>query len=234
MESDNQGSFDYYVKKFGFKQFPFYHVTTENELPLREKLFFRPSEYSPIVEAFFHGQTMLILGNRGTGKTALLYDINSKSDSDTLLSWLDDFSSLPKPFTQEHFYEVLLKKLTEQLFFRLVSEKKRIRKLKAEDKTLLVYLLKNFFPVVSKSELIQRIEKISNFWGIPLLKRLYNFLRDFLNYGLTTAIRLSSDAVRQHFTSLPPIPQEFAITQVKCYRRGIGSLTSKCYRREVF
>jgi DNA-binding transcriptional ArsR family regulator len=210
---DNQGSFDKYVKDFGFNQFPFYHVTTENELTLREKLFFSPSEYSPIVEAFFHGQTMLILGNRGTGKTAMLYDINSKSEPNILLSWLDDFSALPKPFKEEHFYEILLIKLTEQLFFRLINEKKRIKRLSAEEKTLLVYLLKTFFPTVSKPELMQRIEKISKFWGIPLLKKMYNFSRDFLNYGLSTAIQLSSDAIRQHFTSLPPIPKEFVLRQ---------------------
>lgn len=154
---------------------------------------------------------MLILGNRGTGKTALLYDIKDKANENTLVAWVDDFAALPTPFSSEDFYKIILKKLVEQLFLRLVIEKKRIKKLGNDEKVLLVYLLKTYFPTISKTVLVQKIEEVSQFWGIPTLKKIYNFSRDLLNYGVSSAIQLSSDAVRQHFTSLPAVPKDIVL-----------------------
>lgn len=209
-DREQRASFDEFVAGFGFDQFPFTQFSTENELHLRAQLFCQPSEYSPTLEAFSNGQTMFVVGNRGTGKTALLYDLEARAqeDSNLLLARLDDYSQLATEFTVANFYRLLITKLTRALFLRIVNERSRVKRLKPEQRMLLVYLLREFFPAVSKAELVRRIEEVSRGKVIAFAKRVYNFFRDLLNYGLSTALQLTSDVVRQHFSMLPPQPSE--------------------------
>ncbi|MCL5123070.1 MAG: helix-turn-helix domain-containing protein [Deltaproteobacteria bacterium] len=229
MAVDSRISFEQFCRGLGFQRFPFSQYSTENELEIREKLFYMPSDYSPIVEAFTNGQSMFIVGNRGSGKTALLYDLESKVSAFTnlLITRLDDFSNLPHPLAIEQYYHTIIAKLTLSLFTRLVVEKDRIKQLNDEQRTLLVYLLQKYYPSVYRAELVKRIESLSLSWASRVTKRGYNFLRDLLNYGLSAAVQFTSDVVRQHFASLPPIPKEFVLRQ---YFPGIPLEANKDFK----
>lgn len=201
-------SFEDFIATFGLKSSPFTQFSTEDELSIRDKLFYSPPEYSPTLSAFRNGQTIFVVGNRGIGKTALLYDLEDQAtkDENLLLAKMDDFSKLPNPFTSEDFYPEVIKKLTVQLFFRLTTEQHRIKPLKVEERMLLVYLLREFHPKVDRGALVARIEALSKGRARAFFKRVYNFSLDFLNYGAHVAIQLASDTVRQAFSSLPPVP----------------------------
>ncbi|MZP30091.1 hypothetical protein GTO91_10270 [Heliobacterium undosum] len=210
MASEN--SFDGFVKRLGFEKFPFSQFSTENELHIRDKLFYSPSDYSQILEAFSSGQSMFVLGNRGSGKTAMLYDFESKVEKSTcLIAWLDDFTILNSPFTSCDFYNMLIQKITDKVFEQLVNQRDRIDNIKPEQKMLLVYLLKHFLPVVSKPHLTEQIEKVRYPWLVYMSVKVYNFIRDALNYGVSVAMQVTSDIIRQHFMSLPPIPKELML-----------------------
>ena len=204
--------FEYFITNFKFTKFPFTQFSTEREAQ-RDKLFYRPSDYSRLVEAFDSSQSILVLGNRGSGKTAILYDIKSKEDVNTLSAWMDDFSTLSLKFEANEFYHLMINKFVEQLFIKLVDEKHRIKRLSKEQKVLLVYLLRDFTTPILKSDLVKKIEQVSSGSVGFFLKRSYNFSRDFLNYGLSTAVQLTSDIIRQHFASLPPLPKEFVLNK---------------------
>lgn len=205
-------SFEEFIQDFGLKKFPFNDFSTENELSIKEKLFYMPSDYSPILQSFNSGQSMLILGNRGIGKTAMLFNLENRVIEDGLvISRMSDFSELKQSFTNEQFYSVIIGKITEELFNRLVNERSRISRLSSEQKMLLVYLFNNFFPVVSRQLLRRNIEKIRHNCFLYQGMRAYNLGRDLLNFGFTVAMRFTSDAIRQHFTALPPISDEQAL-----------------------
>ena len=185
--------FDAFIARFGLGTFPFSQYSTEQEQE-RQQLFYSPKDYSRIATAFEAGQSMFIVGNRGTGKTAVLFDLLPRARSRNRLSTvLHDFSSLSNPPKAEEYYRKLIELVVGEIYLGLIGERSRIDKLTEAEKSLLVYLFRTYLPAVSKDELFRRIQQIRY---SPLSRvgvKLYNFSRDLLNYGLSTAIQLSSD-----------------------------------------
>ena len=63
-------SFSAFYKSFGLASFPFDTYTTEQELEYAKKLFVAQGEYDPIIEGFKSERSIIITGERGSGKTA--------------------------------------------------------------------------------------------------------------------------------------------------------------------
>lgn len=72
-----KSSFKEFYAGLGLDEYPFSIYTTENERDY-DQLFVQPADYSPIIESFEAGRTMILVGNRGAGKTALLQDMIGK------------------------------------------------------------------------------------------------------------------------------------------------------------
>src|SRR5690554_6020267 len=70
----HMNSFEEFYKRMGFREYPFSTFTTENEKGKEKELFISPSCYSPIIQNYKEGNTILLTGDRGTGKTAILLD----------------------------------------------------------------------------------------------------------------------------------------------------------------
>ncbi len=201
-----KSTFEDFYKKFGLLEYPFAIYTTENEKDKVNDLFISPNDYAPIIESFNKGLTMIIIGNRGTGKTALLYDlINKQNSSDNIICSLEDYSDLSINSDLTDFYKLIITKLSIKLFDTLITQKYRIKELNKEERLLLSFLLKNYVKGVTRKSLIEKIEKIQTPVTVRGLKKTYNYCRFLLNYGFTATTSLISDAITRHFSNLPPI-----------------------------
>lgn len=109
-------SFDEFCRNNGFQTYPFSSFTAENERDKQSALFIATSVYSPLSEAFDSGQTMIVCGDRGTGKTATTYDFVRRADPKTLICQIDDFSPLPKEFSEQKFYKFILSEISNRFF----------------------------------------------------------------------------------------------------------------------
>ncbi|GIP02627.1 hypothetical protein J28TS4_10340 [Paenibacillus lautus] len=204
-----KSSFKDLYSRFGLIEYPFTVYTTENEKDKLEQLFIQPSVYAPIIESFNHDRTMMLIGNRGTGKTALLYDLLRKENTETtLLCSIDNFSDLPTKVELRDFYTLILKGLTSSVFLNLANRKKRLNRLGSEDRLLLSYLLQNYLENVTKRNLRDKIEQVQTRKVVRGLKKGYNYIRFTLNYGATAATNFISDTITSHFSKLPPLIQE--------------------------
>ena len=67
---------DFYVS-IGLKDYPFNVYTAENETGYAADIFVHPLNYDSIKSSFDGNRSIVIRGNRGTGKTALLNDGNN-------------------------------------------------------------------------------------------------------------------------------------------------------------
>ncbi|MEK8129904.1 hypothetical protein WMW72_18535 [Paenibacillus filicis] len=200
--------------RFKLIEYPFTVYTTENEKDKLVDLFIQPSDYAPIIESFSHGRTMMLIGNRGTGKTALLFDLLRKENkATTLVCSIDNFSELDTTGDLKEFYKLILKNLTSQIFLRLAEDRKKINKLNSEERLLLSYLLKNYLENVTKRSLRDKIEQIQSPKLVRGLKKGYNYFRFTLNYGTTAAANIISDTITSHFSKLPPLIQEGKIKE---------------------
>lgn len=181
--------FSEYIQILGFNEYPFSTFTTENEKGKEQHLFVHPSNYAPIIQNFQQHQSLILIGNRGTGKTAILSDFKRQTEiNKTFLVEISDFSLLPLQFTQNQFYNFIIHNISERLIKQLPQESKRIKKLNKDDKILLSFLIFKFTNNITKNTAKQRIEEIqSEHIIIRGCRYLYNIIRHFFNYGISVA-----------------------------------------------
>lgn len=207
-------TFNDFIKNLNIDSNPFAFFTTENELKQSANIFTPVNDYESILSNFSSENSLIILGDRGAGKTALLKNLESKIDrQDIILVSITDFSDLPLNFDSKDFYQFLIAQISLQLFSSLASEKKRINKLDQEEKILLSYLLQNFVPQVSKAYLRDQIKAIQVPWYKLTYKKFEKLIRDLINYGATAANTLVDDFLSKHFSGLPPITENVKIKE---------------------
>lgn len=197
---------DFY-QSFGLSNYPFNIFTAENETKYAGSLFVHPLNYDEIKGSFDGNRSVIIRGNRGTGKTALLLDLQQSRKENDLFCIIDDYSELQmSPGTLE-YYTLLIKSLVAELFFKLFDEKHRIKKLSREEKLFLSALLSEYTDQITKDELVGKIKKIQLPKPIRFFKKISGFLTTLLNYGVSAASNIVNDMIRIHYYSLPPIQE---------------------------
>lgn len=198
-------SFESFFKSFGFQEYPFAIFSAEGERKKLHQLFVQPAIYSPLVDTFKARSSVIISGERGTGKTALVYELMRNAESSALYVYVEDFGALEVGHDQVGLYKFLLDNLAEAIFKRIAESPWKVWLKSKDEKLLLSYLLKFHVSDVSVSRIEDKIRKIQ----ISLPKRAvvgaYNRLRGVLNYGATAAINVSSDIVQRHFPGLPAL-----------------------------
>lgn len=199
-------SFNDFCGKFGFADYPFNSYTSENEVDRAEALFVNTSLYSPIVQAFDNQQTVLLTGDRGTGKTAIIYDFMRRLVvSDSVAVNIDDFSSLPEDYTPSQFYEFLTRHLSESLFDKIASEGKFLGKLTKDDRVLLSYYYARFTTPATKNVLTRKVSDLQNSLLTKIGVGFYKVAKIPINIGANLAVHLFGNvAARSMGLAEPP------------------------------
>ena len=197
--------FDSYVKSLKFREYPFSIFSAEGERRRLEELFVKPVIYAPLVETFSNRSSVVISGERGNGKTALLFELMRTRSTNGISVYIEDFSELQLGHDQAQLYDFLIKNLAEELFKFVAGRPRKIWSLSKDEKLLLSFLLQYKVDALSLSRIEERIRKIQ----IHPIKRggiwLYNRGRGLLNYGAAAALSITSDVVAKHLPLLPAI-----------------------------
>lgn len=201
-------TFKEFYQNFSLRDFPFNTFTTEQEGDIAQKIFVRQGEYDPIIDTFKAGRNIIILGERGSGKTAILEDFKRDLNKEQkLTTTIHDYSSLSKKTSLIEIYKLLISNFSIDLFTKLGKYKFALLKLNKEDKILLSYILSQFLQPVSQNLLKDQISKVQ----IPLwtraAHRIYNILRGPLNVGGTVAKNITYQYLLKHFSYLPHLEE---------------------------
>jgi hypothetical protein len=197
-------TFEEYYKSLHLREYPFGVFTAEAELNIISKLYVRPPNYSVIIEGL-RNTSALVVGERGTGKTALSLDAAAELACETtLLVRIEEFSGLELSFKPEDLYQFLIQHITSAFFLKVAERPRWLWRLTKEERVELSLFLHRFLGASSKRQLREKIYKIQNSpfkrWGI----NAFNFSRAVLNYGLHAATKIASDALTKHFSLMPP------------------------------
>lgn len=197
-------SFGDFYKNIGFEEYPFGEFTSESERARRKELFVDTSLYSPIVKRFATGNTLILSGDRGTGKTAVLYDFIRRLDTKTtLLVEVSDFSDLKTDYDLKQLYIFLTQQLSDALFKEIASRKLTAGKLRKQDRVLLSYYLYRYTKQVTKNLLSEALDRLqAGFWrkaGVWV----YSATRHTLNIGANGAVHFIGDLVARGM-GVPP------------------------------
>ena len=194
-----------FYEAIGLKDYPFDVYTAENEAEYATEIFVHPVNYDSIKSSFDGKRSVVIRGNRGTGKTAWLNDLSKFKDENTIVVEIDDYSDIPMDPSNSDYYQLLISNLVKTLFYTLFESTKRLHKLQKDEKIFLSYLLSEYTDVVTKSELIRKIEAIQLTELKRFIRNKCNLFRAILNYGITAGLNVVNDVIRNHFGSLPPV-----------------------------
>ena len=195
--------FEAYYKFLGLDTYPFSVYTAESETEKGDSIYKKPDNYSLIDEGI-NNSSIIISGERGSGKTALNLDISrKKKTTETLLVKIEEFSKLEENYTPEKLYEFLTECIAGEFFSTMSFNPAKLWKYDKDERKDLSMYLHRYVKSSTKSQLTEQIKKIQN----GLIKRatigIYNSLRVFFNYGLKAVTKVASDALTKHFSALP-------------------------------
>jgi Cdc6-like AAA superfamily ATPase len=203
-----------FYQSFSLNEFPFDTFTTEDEIDVANDIFVAQGEYDPILDAFKKGRNIIILGERGVGKTAILEDFKRYlSNNSKPFTIITDFSNLSETPSNEDVYKLIISNFVVELLSRVGSNPLKLRKLNKESRTILSYFLASFVPAVSLNALKDRISNIQ----IPPWARFanwsYNILRTPLNFTGTIGQNLTYQYLLKHYSFLPSLENDSQIQE---------------------
>lgn len=197
-------SFKHFYEQMGFDRYPFRDRTAEKEDT--SNLFIAPPNYSVLRDAFDSGETAIISGNRGTGKTIILQNIKDDSLRNTIVAYIGNYESVCLTDNLLDFYSLILQNTISETLIYLSKHKNALKKLNKDDKLFLSFLIKKYADSLTNNGLASKIEKVQ----LSPIKRFVNKisspLTTLLNFGTTVAANFGSELLNSHFSRyLPPI-----------------------------
>ena len=152
--------FHEYYKSLGLETYPFSVYTAESETEKGESIYKKPPNYSVIDEGV-KGSSIIISGERGTGKTALNLDISRrKSAKETLLVKIEEFSRLEENYTHERLYEFLTESIAGGFFRKMGHSPDELWNYNKIERTDLSMYLYRYVKSSTKTQLTEQIKKV--------------------------------------------------------------------------
>lgn len=205
-------TFSDFYQKMGLETYPFRERTSEKEDV--SKLFVKPINYAMLYDTFTSLQTAIINGDRGTGKTIMLSDLQLNVSSNRVACTINNFESIPLQNNLLAFYALILQNITQSLLIILARNRKALKKMSYDNKIFLSFLIMRFGDTITDEQLHSQIENVQlNF----LQKMLNKFSKPFtslLNYGATTVTNFGNELLNKHFGTYLPAINENEIRKI--------------------
>lgn len=198
-------TFEDYYKNLGLTKYPFGVFTSEGEKDIFNDIYLPPHNHSVVLEGL-KNTSAIIIGERGTGKTALSIDLGEKLTSNkNLLVRIEEFSDLKVGYEQNDVYRFLIERIVAAFFLNYADRPSALWKLSKEDRIDLSMFLHEYLGASTKALLLEKLQKIQNGWITRTAIGTYNIIRTALNYGIKATTMAISDALTKHFSCLPPV-----------------------------
>ncbi len=196
-------SFEEYYKSLKLEKYPFSIYSTEAERKQNLDIYLQPGNYSVIKEGI-KNSSVIIIGERGSGKTALNDEICKNTNNETtLLVQINDFDNINADYTSDQLYSFFIENIANVFFTSISKNQNYFWKYSKEERIDFSMYLDRYVSSSTKDLLKEKIKNIQNSfikkWGL----RIYNISRVTLNYGLKAATKVASDSLTKHFSALP-------------------------------
>lgn len=197
MGSIKSETFQEFYQAMGIVKYPFREKTAEKENS--EKLFIKPLNYSLLEDMYANGETIIINGNRGTGKTMLLKDLRLKDKSDKIGVFLSKYEGISCEENLNDFYSLILKNIVPQLLSVLILDRKNLKKLSQDNKMLLSLLIYKYGDTLSNSQLMDKLGDVQLTPFKKLCNKVSYPVTAVLNYLSTGITNFGNELLTKHF-----------------------------------
>lgn len=161
--------------RMGFRENPFSKYSAEEEKAYLSKIYEKPRYYESLLSEICEGNSRYLFGERGIGKSALMYylmsDLKSKG---VFVMLLDEFDGIQIKNNESQLLCLIEKRIITALGIELICDKKKIRNLDKYEREKLSFLLSVFFETLGKSRFKELYEEVSRTKGKNILRNIYN------------------------------------------------------------
>lgn len=123
--SSNKMDYREYIRNLGYKKNPYATFNAEQEDSFISRTIYRTATHESLVNAFENGSSVIVAGDRGIGKSALIQDILKAAGSNVIPVEIYSYSSLQNPYTQQDLALFILKNLTISVFGFIAKQLKK-------------------------------------------------------------------------------------------------------------
>lgn len=206
-------TFQEFYQDFGLNEYPFLIYTAEQEN--KEKLFIKPEYFSILEDSYNNGISIILNGNRGTGKTIILKELKKlKFDKENIICFIDNYEEVSLKNNIKDFFSLFLSNITRELIIYLMINKKLLKKISKEDKLLISFLIYKYGDNISESQIKSRIENIQLNVIQKNVNRFSKVITAFLNYWATAATKVGNEVINMNFGKYLPQIDEKSIKAI--------------------
>lgn len=186
-------------ENLGFTQNPFSRGSAEEELPYLKNIYVNPRYFATLFSDLSTGSSRYVFGTRGSGKSALTYQMLGELQAKGVLAILiDDYVGVPKSKNEKDLIHSTIQRIVKELALVLSMQKQMVEKLSFAEKEKLAFVFKEYFTSLSKTDYNDQIEKFHKIRTKNTLKKLFNsILNKPVNYFISGVVEAGSDIVRK-------------------------------------
>lgn len=178
---------------YNIKGDPFSKLSAEEELGALDSLFYTPSFYGELITLAKNGNSRFILGQRGDGKSSIIYKLEKDlKNQNTLPILITRYDGYPTNKNECFFLYSITQALTFEIakhLFERPKDRKRLNKAQRAQLSLFIQAFYDSYTAPQFVELAKTITKKKN------RKVLFSFLNSnirFLNRLVSNAVQLTS------------------------------------------
>ena len=193
-------------QNLGFKSNPFSKFSAEEEKDYLTSIYMKPRYYNTLLNDLSSGTSRFIFGQRGSGKSALIIELEKELINNNSFSLLiDSYDDIPLKSNDSYLIHLIIKKLIKSYVVYLSKNKFLIKNLSKADKEKLSLIVKDFYKSLSRREFEKAYDQITKYKTRNLFKNIYNnFINKPINFGLSAGLEITSDTIRKSF-NLPDV-----------------------------
>lgn len=201
-------------KAMGFTDNPFSRFSAEEEIDYLNNIYVNPRYYNTIFKDIKDGSSRFIIGERGIGKSALMFNLR-KDFSDKVFSVIiDEYGGVKVKENQKELILCTMEKMVTQLGVSLIKNKKIVKSLEKSDKEKLTFFINVLFKTLSKSEFNDIYDTTTNFYLKSKFAWIFNnFLLKPANIALSGVSEWLGSTVSRAL-GLPPVTDNFYKTYI--------------------
>ena len=180
------------------KENPFTRFSAEEDIDIIEDVFYVPPFYNNLESLLEGGHSRSILGQRGQGKSVIVYKLKKDLVRRGCLPLLiDRYDGIPLTDNIQHFLYKITQTITLGLAQKVIDKTLCIKDI---DKTLLskfYVLVEMFYDTQWADDFMESIKTIQNKKRLNFLKRIVNkYFCNLINEGLDYSVQITGELIR--------------------------------------
>lgn len=187
-------------KNLGLNTNPFTKKSSEQEVDFINNIFFEPNYYRTLLNNLKEGDSALIIGQRGHGKSSIINKLYEDlyKDQNIIVLKVDRFEAIPLKENETALIKLIIEEVVTKLSLLLLKNQNLVKSLNIYQKQKLAILIKFFFKTLSNDEYQDIYNRAHKFKLKNNFKRLFNkYFIDIFNGATSTLINISSTSIRK-------------------------------------